>query len=56
VVGLTTEPAWPALRAYLLALAAETGEHPLRHMMTAATGRDLETAGYMAAVLYWRLP
>ena len=54
--GLTTEPAWPTLRAHLLALAAETGEHPLRHMLTAASGRDLETAGDMAAVLYWRLP
>ena len=54
--GLTDEPAWPTLRAHLLALAAETGEHPLRHMLTAASGRDLETAGDMAAVLYWRLP
>ena len=54
--GLTTEPAWPTLRAHLLALAAETGEHPLRHMLTAASGRDLETAGDMAPVLYWRLP
>jgi hypothetical protein len=42
--------------AHLLALAAETGEHPLRHMLTAASGRDLHTAGDMAAVLYWRLP
>ena len=56
IPGLTTEPAWPTLRAHLLALAAETGEHPLRHMLTAAAGRDLETAGDMAAVLYWRLP
>jgi hypothetical protein len=54
--GLTTEPAWPTLRAHLLALAAETGEHPLGHMLTAANGRDLRTAGDMAAVLYWRLP
>ena len=54
--GLTTEPAWPTLRAHLLALAAETGEHPLRHLLTAAAGRDLRTAGDMAAVLYWRLP
>jgi conjugative relaxase-like TrwC/TraI family protein len=53
--GLTNEPAWPTLRAHLLNLAAETGEHPLRHMLTAASGRDLETAGDMAAVLYWRL-
>jgi conjugative relaxase-like TrwC/TraI family protein len=54
--GLTTEPAWPTLRAHLLALAAETGEHPLRHLVTAASGRDLSTAGDMAAVLCWRLP
>jgi conjugative relaxase-like TrwC/TraI family protein len=54
--GLTTEPAWPTLRAHLLALAAETGEHPLRHMLTAAAGRDLRTAGDLAAVIYWRLP
>jgi hypothetical protein len=56
IPGLTTEPAWPTLRAHLLALAAETGQHPLRHLMTAAAGRDLSTAGDMAAVLYWRLP
>jgi hypothetical protein len=54
--GLTTEPAWPTLRAHLLALAAETGQHPLRHMLTAAAGHDLRTADDMAAVLYWRLP
>src|SRR5215204_3688395 len=53
--GLTTEPDWPTLRAHLLALAAETGEHPLRHLLTAAFGRDLRAAGDMAAVLYWRL-
>ena len=52
----TNEPAWPTLRAHLLALAAETGQHPLRHLQTAAAGRDLHTAGDMAAVLYWRLP
>ena len=56
IPGLTTEPGWPTLRAHLLALAAETGAHPLRHMLTAASGRDLQTAGDMAAVLYWRLP
>ncbi len=56
IPGLTTEPACPTLRAHLLAVAAETGEHPLRHLLTAAAGRDLETAGDMAAVLYWRLP
>ena len=56
IPGLTDEPAWPTLRAHLLALAAETGEHPLRHLLTAASGRDLRTAGDMAAVLDWRLP
>jgi hypothetical protein len=29
---LTSEPMWPTLRAHLLALAAETGEHPLLHL------------------------
>jgi conjugative relaxase-like TrwC/TraI family protein len=53
--GLTTQPAWPTLRAHLLAVAAETGEHPLHHLVTAASGRDLETADDMAAVLDWRL-
>ena len=55
IPGLTREPAWPTLRAHLFALAAETGEHPLRHLLTAATGGDLGTADNMAAVLYWRL-
>ena len=41
IPGLTTEPAWPTLRAHLLAVAAETDEHPLRHLLTAASGRDL---------------
>jgi conjugative relaxase-like TrwC/TraI family protein len=53
---LTNEPSWPTLRAHLLALAAETGEHPLLHLHTAAAGRELHTAGDMAAVLDWRLP
>src|SRR5215211_1342622 len=53
---LTSEPAWPTLRAHLLALAAETGEHPLVHLYEAALGRDLSTAEDMAAVLDWRLP
>jgi hypothetical protein len=34
---------------------AETGEHPLRHLLTAAAGRDLRTADDTAAVLDWRL-
>jgi conjugative relaxase-like TrwC/TraI family protein len=53
---LTSEPSWPTLRAHLLALAAETGEHPLLHLQAAATGRELHTANDMAAVLDWRLP
>jgi hypothetical protein len=54
---LTDQPAWPTLRAHLLALAAETGQHPLfLHLQAAAAGRDLSTAGDMAAVLHWRLP
>jgi conjugative relaxase-like TrwC/TraI family protein len=53
--GLTDEPAWPTLRAHLLALAAETRQHPFLHLQTAAAGRDLSTAGDMAAVLDWRL-
>ena len=56
IPGLTDEPAWPTLRAHLLDLAAETGDHPLRHLYDAAFGRDLSTAGDMAAVLRWRLP
>jgi conjugative relaxase-like TrwC/TraI family protein len=56
VSELTSEPSWPTLRAHLLALAAETGEHPLLHLQAAAAGRELHTAGDMAAVLDWRLP
>ena len=56
VPGVTDEPAWPTLRADLIALAAETGQHPLVHLHQAALGRDLSTAGDMAAVLDWRLP
>jgi hypothetical protein len=32
------------------------GEHPLLHLQAAAGGRELHTAGDMAAVLDWRLP
>jgi conjugative relaxase-like TrwC/TraI family protein len=55
IPGLTDEPAWPTLRAHLLALAAQTEQHPLIHLEAAANGRDISTAGDMAAVLYWRL-
>jgi hypothetical protein len=56
IPSLTSEPTWPTLRAHLLALAAETGEHPLLHLYEAALGRDLGTAEDRAAVLDWRLP
>jgi conjugative relaxase-like TrwC/TraI family protein len=55
VAKITNEPAWPTLRAHLIALAAETGDHPLRHLLIVASGGDLQTAGDMAAVLDWRL-
>ena len=55
IPGLTAEPAWPTLRTHLIALAAETGDHPYRHVQEAANGGDLFTAGDMAAVLDWRL-
>ena len=53
---LTNQPSWPTLRAHLLDLAAETGEHPIIHLQTAAAGRELHTAADIAAVLDWRLP
>jgi hypothetical protein len=56
IPGLTNEPAWPTLRANLLVLGAETGDHPLLHLYRAALGCDLSTAGDMAAILNWRLP
>jgi hypothetical protein len=56
VPDLTNEQSWPTLRAHLLTVAAETGEHPLLQLHTAAAGRELHTAADMAAVLDWRLP
>jgi hypothetical protein len=56
IPGLTAEPAWPTLRTHLIALTAETGDHPYRHLKEAARGRDLSTVVDMAAVLDWRLP
>ena len=41
VPHLTNQPSWPTLRAHLITLAAETGEHPLLHLHTAAAGREL---------------
>jgi len=40
----------------LLALAADTGEHPRLQVQAATTGREFHTAGDMAAALDWRLP
>jgi conjugative relaxase-like TrwC/TraI family protein len=54
IPGLAAEPAWPTLRAHLVIIAAETGEHPLRHLLI-ASGGDLGTAVDMGAVLDWRL-
>ena len=56
VPNITDAPAWPTLRAKLIALAAETGEHPLLHLCEAELGRDLSAAEDIAAVLNWRLP
>jgi conjugative relaxase-like TrwC/TraI family protein len=56
VPGLTDSASWLTLRTHLLALTAETGGHPLLHLQTAASGRDLHSAGDLAAVLDWRLP
>ncbi len=56
IPGLTAEPAWPTLRAHLLALAAETGEHPLHHLHEPPADGTSPLAGDKAAVLEWRLP
>jgi hypothetical protein len=56
IPGLTAEPAWPTLRNRLIALAAETGDHPYRHLQEAGNGLDLSTVNDMAAVLDWGLP
>jgi hypothetical protein len=55
IPDITNARAWPTLRANLIALAADTGEHPLVHLYEAALGRDLSAAEDMAAVLTWRL-
>src|SRR4030095_3125160 len=46
IVSQVNDDPW----AHLLDLAAKAGKHPLRHLLTAAAGRDLRTAGDMAAV------
>ncbi len=52
--GITEEPAWPALRAHLLLLAA-SGTDPHVALRDAVAARELDTAGDRAAVLDWRL-
>ncbi|WP_137121114.1 MobF family relaxase [Segeticoccus rhizosphaerae] len=54
VPDLTEHPAWPALRAHLLLIAAH-GADPLQHLRAAAESRELDTALDTAAVLDWRL-
>ncbi len=53
--GLTSAPAWPALRGHL-ALLALTGANPVVVLRTTAEARELETATDPAAVLDHRLP
>ena len=56
IPGLTTEPPGRPCGHTCSTSRPKTGKHPLRHLLTAAAGRDLQTAGDIAAVLYWRLP
>ncbi|WP_242611353.1 MobF family relaxase [Blastococcus saxobsidens] len=53
--GLTSAPAWPALRGHLTLLAL-TGADPVAVLRTTAGARELETANDPAAVLDHRLP
>ena len=52
--GLADEPAWPALRAHLMLLAA-SGTDPVAAVQDAVSDRELVSAGDRAAVLDWRL-
>lgn len=53
--GLTVAPAWESLRAHLILHAVETGTDPLHALHAAATAREVDTAGDVAAVIDWRL-
>jgi DNA primase catalytic core len=53
--GLTSAPAWPALRGHL-ALLALTEADPIAVLRTTVEARELETANDPAAVLDHRLP
>jgi DNA primase catalytic core len=52
--GLTTEPAYPTLRAHL-ALRALDGEDPVAVALDAAGSHELDSSDDQAAVLDWRL-
>lgn len=52
--GLTTDAAWPVLRAHLTLLAA-TGTDPLHALQQAISEREIDTADDRAALLDWRL-
>ncbi len=54
VRDLTRADAWPTLRAHLILLAAH-GLDPVQQLHTAATMREIDTAGDVASVLDWRL-
>ena len=54
VAGLADAPAWPALRAHLLLLAA-AGTDPVAALQAAAAVGEVDTARDAAAVLDWRL-
>ncbi len=54
VAGVTSCPAWPALRAALL-LHAVVGRNPLAELRSAAAVRELGSADDPAAVLTWRI-
>jgi DNA primase catalytic core len=54
VDALAEAPAWPALRAHLLLLAA-AGDDPIGRLRAAASQGELDTARDPAAVLDWRL-
>ena len=54
VLWLTSEPAWPTLRAHLLQIAA-TGTDPIAVLRDAANTDSLDGAHDAAAVLDWRI-
>lgn len=54
IPGISDQPAWPALRAHLVLLAAH-GQDPVDALTRAATEQELDDARDVAAVLDWRL-